>query len=166
MKQIKERLSTYIDRLERLGIQFDKEGVMLSTNITVKEILVDGDDDRITKDPILFPLFQQNMFYLVTVPAGTVVTPHAHDENIFRLIVKGSLTLNKKHRIEAGTWFAIQAGSKYEITTEDGYVSMAGYTSNCRTRRMDTGLHGVKKVVTKASKPSTKKTSTRTSKKK
>jgi quercetin dioxygenase-like cupin family protein len=161
MKQIQERLSTYVDRLERLGGRFADDGVMLSTSITERELLVDGDDDRITKDPVLYPLFKHNMFYLVTVPAGTVVTPHAHDEDIFRLIVKGSLLLNKKYRIEAGTWFAIRAGSKYEITTEEGYLSLAGYTSNCRTRRMATGLHGVRKVEmqppSKAKKASKKK---------
>jgi quercetin dioxygenase-like cupin family protein len=154
MKQIQERLSTYIDRLERLGGRFGNDGVMLSTSITEREVLVDGDDDRISKDPVLYPLFKHNMFYLVTVPAGTVVSPHAHDEDIFRLIVKGSLTLNKRYRIEAGTWFAVKAGSKYEITTDEGYLSLAGYTSNCRTRRMESGLHGVKKVKTQvAAKP-------------
>ncbi|KAB8059912.1 hypothetical protein GCN74_11085 [Janthinobacterium sp. FT14W] len=166
MKQIQERLSTYIDRLERLGAKFGSDGVMLSTSITNRELLVDGDDDRITKDPIMYPLFQHNMFYLVTVPEGTVVTPHAHDENIFRLIVKGSLLLNKKYLIEAGTWFAIKAGSKYEITTENGYISLAGYTSNCRTRRMDTGLHGVKKISEKTGKQVAKKVPLKTTKKK
>ncbi|MDH2435271.1 hypothetical protein QCD60_22355 [Pokkaliibacter sp. MBI-7] len=146
MKEIHERLSTYLDRIERLSLPFDKQGVVISTNFENKELLVDGDDDRIIKEPILYPLFQHNMFYMVSVPAGTVVTPHKHDENIFRLIVKGSLILNKKHKIEAGTWFAIKADSTYEITTEEGYLSFAGYVSNCRTRRMETGLHGIKRI--------------------
>lgn len=146
MKEVEEKFSTYLDRIERLEEQFASDPIILSTSLKAKELLIDGDDERIVKEPILWRLYQHNMFYIVTVPAGTVVKKHKHDEDIFRFIAQGSLVLNKVHKITAGTWFVIRANTTYEITTDEGYVSFGGYTSICRTNRGTFGTHLVKKV--------------------
>ena len=146
MKEVEEKFSTYLDRIERLEDQFASESIILSTNLKAKELLIDGDDERIVKEPILWRLYQHNMFYIVTVPAGTVVKKHQHDEDLFRFIAQGSLILNNEHKIVAGTWFVIRANTPYEITTEDGYVSFGGYTSICRTNRGTFGTHLVKEI--------------------
>lgn len=146
MKEVVEKLSTYLDRIERLEGQFISERIIISTDIRKKELLIDGDDERIVKEPILWRLYQQHMFYVVTVPAGTIVKQHQHDEDLFRYIAQGSLLLNKTHQIAAGTWFVIRANTPYEITTDEGYVSLAGYTSICQTNRGELGAHIVKNV--------------------
>jgi hypothetical protein len=144
MKEIQERMSTYFDRIERLETYFENRDIIISTNLEQKEILVDGDDDRIQKEPILWRLNQYNLFYIVTVPGGTDVSRHSHDEAVFRFLASGDLLLNNEYQIQPGSWFVIRAGVEYEIKTKEGYTTLAGYVSNCRTRRMDTGLHGVK----------------------
>lgn len=146
MKEVEEKLSTYLDRIERFEEQFASDSIILSTSLAAKELLIDGDDERIVKEPILWRLFQHNMFYIVSVPAGTVIKEHMHDEDLFRFIAQGSLTLNKKYKVTAGTWFVIRANTPYEITTDEGYQSLAGYRSICRTNRGLEGTHLVKKV--------------------
>jgi hypothetical protein len=146
MKEIQEKFSTYLDRIERLEQQFSDENIIISSNLTSKELLIDGDDESIKKEPILWRLYEHNMFYTVSVPAGTVVKEHSHDENLFRFIVKGSLILNKEHKIEAGTWFVIKANTPYEITTDEGYMSLAGYTSICQTNRGLLRTHLVQEI--------------------
>ncbi|MBT3237264.1 MAG: hypothetical protein HOL37_10545 [Rhodospirillaceae bacterium] len=140
MAEIFETLSTYIDRIERYEGQFDDRDIVISTDLN-NDILVDGDDDDIRKEPVLWRLYEHNMFYMVTVPAGKHIETHRHDESIFRFIAKGSLLLNKEHTITSGMWFVVKADTPYEIETKEGYTSLAGYTSICRTRRMATGLH-------------------------
>ncbi|MEA1029374.1 hypothetical protein T3A99_12430 [Pseudomonas sp. N-137] len=161
MTEIAERLSTYLDRIERLEGQFSKESIIISTELKSKEFLIDGDDERIVKEPILWRLYQHNMFYVMTVPAGTVIKKHKHDEDLFRFVAQGSLVFNKKTNIVAGTWFVVKANTPYEITTKEGYVSIAGYTSNCRTNRGVDGTHLVRKVksASGAKKASVKKSS-------
>jgi len=140
MAEINERLSTYIDRIERFEEQFKDQDIVISTSLR-NEILVDGDDEDIRKEPILWRLYEHNMFYVVTVPPGKKIDKHQHDESIFRFIAQGSLVLNGEHKITSGMWFVVKANTPYEIQTEEGYVSLAGYTSICRTRRMDLGTH-------------------------
>lgn len=140
MKEIDERLSTYIDRIERLEQQFADRSIIVSTDLE-REYLIDGEDDDIRKEPILWRLYQHNMFYVVTVPPNKEITRHQHDEPIFRFIAKGSLVINNEYKVEAGMWCVVKANTPYAIYTEEGYISMAAYTSNCRTRRTATGKH-------------------------
>jgi quercetin dioxygenase-like cupin family protein len=154
MKEVEEKFSTYLDRIERLEGQFHSDSIILSTSLNTKEFLIDGDDERIVKEPILWRLYQHNMFYIVTVPAGTVIQKHKHGENVFRFIAQGSLTLNKKITIVAGTWFVVRANTPYQITTEEGYVSLTAYTSICQTNRGAFGSHLVKRVKSSAAKKS------------
>ena len=152
MKEIDEKLSTYLDRIERLEGQFFDKSIVISSTVRTKEILIDGDDERISKEPILWRLYQHNMFYIVNVPAGTVVKKHSHQEDLFRFIAKGSLLLNNEFVINSGEWFVIKAGTPYEITTKEGYTSFAAYTSICQTNRGTKGSHLVKKTVSRTTK--------------
>ena len=140
MPEINERLSTYIDRIERFETQFKDQDIIISTSLK-NEILVDGEDEDIRKEPILWRLYEHNMFYIVTVPPGKNIDKHQHDESIFRFIAQGSLVLNGKNKITSGMWFVVRANTPYEIHTEEGYVSLAAYTSMCRTRRTAVGTH-------------------------
>jgi len=134
MKEINEKLSTYIDRIERFEEQFADQNIIISTSLK-NETLIDGDEEDILREPILWRLYEHNMFYVVTVPAGKHIKKHQHDESIFRFIAQGSLLLNGEYEINAGMWFVVKANTPYEIKTKEGYVSMAGYTSNCQTSR-------------------------------
>ncbi len=134
MREIDETLSTYIDRIERFEDQFLERDIIVSTDLP-NELLIDGDDEDIVKEPILWRLFTHNMFYVVTVPADKSIPTHCHEEDIFRFIAQGSLVLNDEYNLKAGTWFVVKANTPYQIKTEEGYISVAGYVSRCKTRR-------------------------------
>ena len=144
MAEIDERLSTYLDRIERLEEQFLDKDIVVSSSLR-NEVLLDGDDDEIQKEPILWRLHQYNMFYIVRVPKGTTIQRHQHDEAVFRFVAEGSLVLNNEHKITSGMWFVVKADTPYEVRTEEGYVAIAAYKLKCKTRKM-TALHNVKTV--------------------
>jgi hypothetical protein len=138
MREVNESLSTYLARLEKVTIA-KTNGLILGRHANIP-VLLDGDDEDILKTPIGYPLFQKNMFYIVQVPAGKHVTPHSHDEDVFRVLISGDLTVNGVE-IGIGEWFVVPASTPYEILTRNGYQVMSGYTSNCRTRRMEANTH-------------------------
>ena len=116
MAEVDERLSTYIDRIERFEDQFSNQDVILSTTLR-NEILLDGDDEDIRKEPVLWRLYEHYMFYVVTVPPGKQIEKHKHDECIFRFIGQGGLTLicsGVSYNINCGTWFVVKADTPYE----------------------------------------------------
>jgi len=92
------------------------------------------EDWGITKKPVVWPLQDYKMFYMVNVPPGTEVPAHSHDEDVFRLIVGGQLTINDVP-VKAGEWVVVKRGVKYVVKTDTGYTAMSGYTSMCRTGR-------------------------------
>lgn len=144
MKEIDETLSTYIDRIERFEDQFSTKDIIISTDLQ-NELLIDGDDDDIEKEPILWRLFTHNMFYIVTVPAGKTVPVHCHEEPIFRFISQGSLILNNQYDLKAGTWFVVKANTPYHIETKEGYTAISVYVSRCQTSNPPRqNRHGVK----------------------
>jgi hypothetical protein len=130
MRKIRETLSTYIARIEKVQGQM-KKPIVLSTDVKIP-ILKDGDDKPIEKVTIAWPLYGINMFYIVTVPAEKHVPRHSHEEDIFRYIVKGSLVLNGSIQIKEGMWFVVKANTPYRIDTESGYTSFVGYQKVCK----------------------------------
>jgi len=56
------------------------------------------------------------------------IDKHQHEESIFKFIAQGNLVLNGKHKITSGMWFVVRTNTPYEIYTEEGYVSLSGYT--------------------------------------
>ena len=143
MAEIDERLSTYIDRIERFEDQMIDQPIIVSGSLE-NEILVDGDDDNIKKEPVLWRLYEHNMFYVVSVPPGSGIQKHDHRESVFRFIAQGSLILSSNsidYSIKSGMWFVVRAGAPYEIFTKEGYLALSGYTSICQTKRGHFGSH-------------------------
>ena len=106
MAEIDERLSTYIDRIERFEDQMIDQPIIVSGSLE-NEILVDGDDDNIKKEPVLWGLYEHNMFYVVSVPPGSGIQKHDHRESVFRFIAQGSLILSSNsidYSIKSGMW--------------------------------------------------------------
>lgn len=133
MPEITETFSTYLARIEKVLDQMDKS-IVLSTDVNIPR-LWDGEDKKIEKIPIAWPLYQHQMFYLVTVPANNTIPKHKHGESIFRLVVKGSLVINDNIKVTEGMWFVIKADTLYKIDTETGYTTFAGYGPRCLSHR-------------------------------
>ena len=130
-KNTLEMLSDHIRRIERFSENVADLKVIVSSDFT-KPLL--KEDLGIQKVPISWPLYKYNMFFVVSVPARTVVPSHVHDEDVFRYVLEGTLKLNGR-KIKAGEWFVVRAGTTYRIFTDTGYKAISGYTSICRTRR-------------------------------
>ena len=126
-----ETLASYTKRVEKFLPELEKRKIIFSTDVKVTPF---REDYGVKKTPLVWPLWDYKMFYLVEVPAGTQIPKHAHDEAVFRLVVEGSLTVNGKE-VRAGTWFVVNKYVPYEIATETGYKALGGYTSICQTNR-------------------------------
>lgn len=142
MAEVFETLSNHIRRIESLGKALEKP-ILISTEVE-SEVLTDWDDLNIEKKPIVWPLYQKNIFFEVTVPPGTTVPEHSHDEAIWRYLIEGSLVLNGEHEIKAGMWFVVNKDVPYEIVTKEGYKALSAYTSNCQTHHGSMETHKVK----------------------
>ena len=124
-----EKLSSYIAQLEGADLQIqDQGGIVVSDQVQIARSL--GGDPAIEKYPIAWPLYRHFMFYRVVVPAGKLVPLHSHEEDIFRLVIQGSLKVNNI-AIEQGMWFVVRAGTEYEISTVSGYVALSAYKYIC-----------------------------------
>ena len=137
MAEVNETFATYLARIEKVLPQM-KKPIVLSTEVKIPT-LRDGD---IKKVPIAWPLYRHTMFYIVTVPANKHVPRHSHDEDVFRLILKGSLVVNRSIEIKEGMWFVVRANTPYEIETKTGYTAFNGYWFICVTNR-EGGAHSV-----------------------
>ncbi|WP_370234101.1 hypothetical protein [Henriciella sp.] len=119
--------------------EFPGGGVIFGSDVAVP-LLRDGDDDKISKMTIGYPVHLKNMFYIVDVPAGAAIDAHRHDEDIFRILISGDITVNNRD-VAIGEWFVVPAGTTYEIHTRQGYKALSAYTSICQTRRVSSNLH-------------------------
>ena len=140
MKEISETLSVFADRIERLSHQFEEKEIIFSDEIE-KEYLLDGENKDIEKEPILWPLRDTNMFYIVRTRPKSSTPKHSHDESVFRVLLSGSLRINGRTVDTPGTWFVVRKGVKYEIETDGGYITLAGYGMACQTQRGASGVH-------------------------
>jgi hypothetical protein len=132
MPALHETFSTYKERIEKVRNLLN-DPIVLSTNVPMPTLT--GRDERIKMVPIGWPLFENKepMFYIVTVLPDTTVHKHAHDEDIFRLVLKGSLVLNEHIEVNEGMWFVVRANTPYEITTKTGYTNLINYNHVCTT---------------------------------
>jgi len=132
MARILETFSTYVARIEKIQAQMQKP-IVLSTKVTIPTLK----DGGIKKVP--WPLYDINMLYTVTVPPGTHVRRHSHDQDILRHVIQGSLTINDSIKVKEGMWVIIKANTPYKIDTENGYISIVGYSrcSQCPSSRRD-----------------------------
>jgi hypothetical protein len=145
MKEVNETLSVFADRIERLSPQFNGKDIIFSDEID-KEFLLDGENRDIEKEPVLWPMYGKNMFYIVRTRPNAKTPRHSHDESVFRVLLSGSLKINGRTVDKPGTWFVVREGVKYEIQTEQGYVTLAGYGSACGTQRGTSRGHLLKEI--------------------
>jgi hypothetical protein len=138
-----ETLSKYIARLEEVEPQLkEQKGIVFSDEVKIED--VDEGNPGIRKTPIAWPLYRHNMYYMVEVKPGTDVPRHSHEEDVFRLVTKGSLKINGIN-VEAGTWFVVRAHTEYEISTHEGYTCFSGYLFICLPWMHHQG-HGAKET--------------------
>jgi redox-sensitive bicupin YhaK (pirin superfamily) len=122
MAEILETLSTFIARIDKVQDQM-KKPIVLSTDVTMPT-LKDGDIEKV---PIPWRFDGVSMVYTVTVPPETHVRQHSHKEDIFRYVVRGSLTINDSIQVNEGMWFVTKANTSYKIDTKTGYQSILMY---------------------------------------
>lgn len=128
-----ELLSTYIARIEKALKKVKHKHVILSTDVHATPI-----GRRRNKWPILWPLFEHNMFYITTLRAGTHVRTHQHDENVFRYVIEGEIDITvgrKTYRVKKGMWVAVRAHTNYSLRTRSNPIHakiFAAYQYTCK----------------------------------
>lgn len=150
MKEVNETLSVFAERIERLSHQFKGKEIIFSDEIE-KEFLLDADSQDTEKEPVLWPLYDRNMFYIVRTRPHSKIPRHSHEETVFRILLSGSLKINGRTVDQPGTWFVVREGVKYEIETEQGYVTLAGYGEACGSQRGTSRVHILKESALAAS---------------
>jgi len=70
------------------------------------------------------------MLVVTEVAPHSSVNKHSHAEGIVRYVIKGSFILNGVEYRE-GDWVLVPEGVPYSITTESGYIVIAGYRTWC-----------------------------------
>lgn len=122
-----ETLGQYVTRLESYLAQFEGQGIIFSMDCDVEPTT---GTSGVVRTPVVWPLIDAKMFYLVAVPARTSIATHSHDEDVFRLVLEGALTVNGR-AVEAGSWFVVRRNVPYSVETADGYRTLAGYGVAC-----------------------------------
>jgi hypothetical protein len=110
---------------EVLSVQ-DK-GILLSSSLNLKPL---AEPSGLTRTPITWPIQDLNMFYLLDAPPCTDVPQHAHQSDIFRLVIEGELVINGTE-VKAGTWMVVPKGTLYSITSKTGYKALVAYKDLC-----------------------------------
>src|SRR5437868_5775755 len=122
-----ESLASYTARVEKFAPLLTKKKLIVSTDFDVEPF---EEDRGILKTPLVWPLWDYKMFYVVDVPAKVTIPTHSHDEAVFRILISGSLTINGVKVDKPGTWYVVPAFTEYKISTETGYSVLSGYRSN------------------------------------
>jgi hypothetical protein len=131
-REVNETVATYLARIEGAGAKFDN-GLLLGRSVKIP-ILLDGVDNKVVKTPVAWPLLDYKLFYIVDVPPSTKISPHSHNEAVFRVLISGDLAINGIP-IATGEWFVVDKDTQYSIATKGGYKALAGYVSICMTNR-------------------------------
>lgn len=132
--EFEDTLSEYIKRIEEAEERAEEDADLKGGIITSRDLKIPA----LTRGPvkrrqIAWRLYQHPMFYIVKVDPDTRVEKHSHDEDIFRLMIEGSLTVNGME-LKEGEWFVVTAGTPYEIETKCGYTVMAAYRMACKPK--------------------------------
>lgn len=140
-KGMPTRSETYADYKARIDSALTASGVadnpvVVSTEIQIATLT---DSQNVERTPIAWLLYERGhkMFYITNVPEGSHIKPHAHNEDVFRYLLAGSLVLNanqESFRITPGMWFIVKKNIPYEIKTEEGYRALACYRYACEVK--------------------------------
>lgn len=127
-----DTLSQYIKRIEEAEAKADPgHGIITSHDLEIPPLT----HGRIERHQIGWRLYQHLMYYLIKVEADTRVKKHSHNEDVFRLVTRGSLILRTnpdEMEFHEGEWFVVREGTEYEIETRTGYTALAGYKMACK----------------------------------
>jgi hypothetical protein len=104
-----------------------EKGVILSTDFDV-ELL--EEPSGLSRLPIVWPVNQHNMFYVLEAPPNTDIPTHKHSGAVFRYIISGELYLNKM-LIKAGMWCVVRKETPYTVHSETGYTALVAYQDIC-----------------------------------
>src|SRR5579871_126598 len=115
---ILETLANHTMRIEKFAQMLAGKKLIVSTDFDVKPF---KEARGIRKTPLIWPLWDYKMFYVVDVPPGVTIPKHSHKEAVFRILISGSLTINGVEIDKPGTWYVVPAFTDYQITTETGY---------------------------------------------
>ncbi len=130
-REFGEPLSKYIRRIEEVEERADlTAGLITSRDLHIPPLT----SGPVRKIPIVWRLYEYSMFYIIRTEAKTLVERHSHNEDVFRLVMEGSLRVSTGEReieFKSGDWFVIRSGQNYEISTEDGYTVMCTYRIAC-----------------------------------
>jgi quercetin dioxygenase-like cupin family protein len=86
----------------------------------------------IQKSVLPIDITEYKILVLSQVAPGRLIKAHKHDdEPQFRYIISGSFKLNGE-TYHAGDWVIVPQGYDYEIYTETGYSTFAGYGMSCQ----------------------------------
>jgi mannose-6-phosphate isomerase-like protein (cupin superfamily) len=55
------------------------------------------------------------LFFLTVVPPGGIVTMHAHDRDMFRVVVSGSIILHDGRELKSGDWMFVPNDEEYSF---------------------------------------------------
>lgn len=122
-----ELLSTYIARIEKALKGFEHKHVILSTELPKYVI-----GRKVKRVPILWPLFEHNMFYITTIRAGTRVRTHQHAENVFRYVIEGEIDITvgrRTYTVKKGMWVAVRAHTNYSLRTRSNPTHAKVFTA-------------------------------------
>ncbi len=137
-----DTLSKYIRRIELAEENADLSASIITSDDLYIPALTDG---PIKRHQIAWRLYELSMFYIVKADPGTTVEEHFHDEDVFRLLIHGSLKVTagvEKGRMQKQMtewqWFVVRAGTPYEIEADcqHGYVALGGYRMRCRPEQI------------------------------
>ena len=85
----------------------------------------------IHKSVLPIDISKYKILVISQVVPGRLIKTHKHDdEPQFRYILSGSFKLNGETYF-TGDWVVVPKGYAYEIYTETGYTTMAGYGMSC-----------------------------------
>lgn len=89
-------------------------------------------NNGIHKSVLPIDISQFNILVVSEVIPDRLIKKHKHDdEPQFRYILSGSFILNDEV-FNAGDWVIVPQSHEYEIFTETGYTTIAGYGMSCR----------------------------------
>lgn len=124
-----ETIQDFQHRLDTLLSQPDyaHKDILLSTDFDLAPL---AELSGLNRTPIPWPIDSLNMFYVLQAPPETHVPFHSHPSDVFRFILEGEMTLNGI-TVKAGMWCVVRKGTRYTVSSNDGYRSLVAYRDIC-----------------------------------
>ena len=122
-EEFKQRIFDVLSDFEK---QQDKT-ILLSSDLDLKPL---EEPSGLSRIPITWPIQDLNMFYILDAPPCSDIPEHAHQSDIFRLVMEGDLEINGIE-VKAGIWMLVTKGTQYSISSKTGYKALVAYKDVC-----------------------------------